>query len=124
MLDVVAEVEHDEVERPVVRVRSLVVRRLEQVVLRDEVAGQRVAPEAQHRAQQQVRQRPPAQRVQDAEVERDLHQAVDHLPRPQLRRTCSCFMFMFMFTHSDARSQVTSMSVHLSVFTARARTGR
>jgi len=56
VLDVVAEIVDEEVERPVVVARRLALR--EEIVLRDEVSRQRVKPQPQQRTGQQVHERP------------------------------------------------------------------
>ena len=78
VLVVVAHVEEDKVERAVVGVRGLPP--AEQVVLRDEVAGQRVQPQPQQGPGHQVHQRLQAEGGEDDVVEGELADEVDQLP--------------------------------------------
>ena len=74
MLVVVADVEHDAVKWAVVRVR--LVSLLEDVVLRDEVSGDRVEPHCEERPSAEVQQRSEPERVVDGDVECYLHDQV------------------------------------------------
>ena len=76
VLDVVAEIVDEEVQRTVVAGGCLA--RHEEIVLRDEVSGQRMKTQTEQGTGQKVDQRLDAEEVEDQRVEADLDEEVDH----------------------------------------------
>jgi len=79
VLDVVAEIVDEEIQRTVVAGRRLTLR--EQIVLRDEVTRQRMKTQSKQRPDEQVYQRFDAEKVEDQSIEADLDEEVDDLER-------------------------------------------
>jgi len=77
VLDVIAKIINEEIQRAVVAAGRLALR--EEIVLWDKVASQRVQPQSKRGPTQKVHEGPDAEEVVDQHVETDLDEEVDDL---------------------------------------------